>query len=315
MRMLGLVLVDGANEFQQLLADEAEAAAKRAGFAFGMRTSGMGGYELGAQLKLIDAWLDGDGRPDALLVLAARERGLARTIREAARRGIHWIGLNRTEDDLDAVRREFPGIVVATVCPDEKETGRIQARIVRRLLPGGGRVLNVTGHSRSLTARDRSAGFAEALAGGPHEVVSVEAGWSAAEAHAVVGAWLRIALRVNRRLDAIVCHTDSLAEGTRQALDEVRSELGRQDLEVPVVGCDGSPGLGQALVASGRLAGTVVLPRVAATAIGLLSAAVERGTPVPSFTALAGHPWPEDLASPRGVEGSPSGTSKRPVEA
>jgi ABC-type sugar transport system substrate-binding protein len=299
MRAVGLVLVDGANEFQQLLAREAAAAAKKAGFAFGMRASGVGGYELGTQLKVIDGWLEEEARPDALLVLAARDRGLSRTIRGAARRGVHWMALNRTEDDLDAVRSEFPGVVVATVCPDEKETGRIQARIVKKLLPAGGRVLNVTGHSRSLTARDRSEGLAEALAGGPHEIVRLEAGWSAAEAHAAVGGWLRIVLRARRRLDGIVCQTDSLAEGTLQALDEVRSELGRQDLEVPVVGCDGTPGHGQALVASGRLAATVILPRAAATAIGLLAGALERGTQVPAFTPLAGRAWPEGIVSAR----------------
>lgn len=260
MRTLGLALVDSANEFQQLLAREAEAAANQVGFALSVRASGVGGYDLGAQLKLIDTWLDRDVKPHALLVLAARDRGLARTIREAARRGIHWIGLNRTEDDLDAIEREFPGVMVATVCPDEKETGRIQARIVRRLLPGGGRVLNVTGYSRSLTARDRAEGLQEELSGGPHETVRIEAGWSAAEAHATVGAWLRIVLRVRRKLDAIVCQTDSLAEGAIQALHEVRSELGCHDLQVPVIGCDGTPDQGLALVASGRLSATVILP-------------------------------------------------------
>ena len=299
MRTLGLVLVDDANEFQQLLAREAAEAAKQLGIAVQVRASGVGGYELGAQLKLIDGWLEGDVKPDALLVLAARDRGLSRTIRAAARSGIHWISLNRTEDDLDVVQRDFPRVVVATVCPDEKETGRIQARIVRRLLPRGGRVLQVTGYSRSLTARDRSDGFAEALAGGPYETLRVEAGWSATEAHAAVGTWLRIVLRARRKLDAIVCHTDALAEGTLQALHEVRSELGCHDLQLPIVGCDGTPSQGQALVASGRLTATVILPRAAATAIGLLSSALERRTPMPAFTALAGQPWPEDFVSLR----------------
>ena len=299
MRSLGLLLVDDTNEFQQLLAREAAEAAKRVGAALSVKASGAGGYELGAQLKVIDEWLGGDAAPDALLVLAARDRGLSRPIRDAARRGVHWIALNRTEDDLDAVRREFPAVVVATVCPDEEETGRIQARMVCQLLPRGGRVLHVTGYSRSLTARDRSAGFAEALAGGPHQTVRVEAGWSAAEARAAVGTWLRIVLRARRRLDAIVCHTDSLAEGTLLALDEVRAELGRRDLRVPVVGCDGTPGQGQALVASGRLVATVILPRAAAKAIVLLSDALKRGTPVPAFTLLPGRPWPEDLVSLR----------------
>jgi ABC-type sugar transport system substrate-binding protein len=299
MRTIGLVLVDATNEFQHLLAREAETAARRAGLVLEARASGAGGYELGAQLKLIDSWLDADAPPDALLVLAARDRGLGRSIRAAARRGIHWIGLNRTEDELEAIRREFPRVVVATVCPDEKETGRLHARIVRALLPRGGRLLYVTGHARSLTARDRAEGLAEGLAGSGHETIALAAGWAAAESRQAVQDWLRIALRARRRLDAIVCQSDSLAEGALEALHTVRAELGRDELRLPVVGCDGTPGQGQALVATGRLAATVVLPRAAATAIGLLASALGRGTPVPAFTPLAGYSWPETLVSLR----------------
>ena len=294
MRTIGLILVDKENEFQQLLAREATAAAVRAGFRLEARASGLGGYALGAQLRLIDSWLEGDA-PQALLVLAARDRGLAGTIRAAARRGVHWIALNRTADDLDAIRLEFPKVVVATVCPDEMATGRVQGRLVRAVLPRGGSILYVTGHTSSLTACDRAAGLAEALASQPYETLPLEAGWSAAEAYEVVGGWLRIALRARRRPDAIVCQSDTIAEGTLRAWRDTRSELRGSDPQPPVIGCDGTPRFGQAMVARRQLTATVVLPRAAATAVGLLAAALDRGTPVAPFTSLAGCAWPDTL--------------------
>ena len=295
MREMGLILVDEANEFQQLLAQEAGAAAARAGLRLEARAGGLGGYALGAQLKLIGGWLESDAPPEALLVLAARDRGLARTIRAAARRGVHWIALNRTEDDLDAIRLEFPQVVVATVCPDEEATGRVQGRLVRAVLPRGGRILHVTGHARSLTARDRAAGLAGALASQPYETMPLEAGWSAAEAYDAVSGWLRIALPVRRRPDAIVCQSDTIAEGTLRAWQDTRPELRGSDPPPPLIGCDGTPGFGQAMVASGRLAATVVLPRAAATAVDLLATALDRGTPMPALTSLAGSAWPDTL--------------------
>jgi len=56
-----------------------------------MRASGTGGDVLGAQLKLVDAWLDGNVKPDALLVLAARDRGCP------------W-RLHRAEDETGSIR-------------------------------------------------------------------------------------------------------------------------------------------------------------------------------------------------------------------
>lgn len=289
------MLVDAGNAFQRLLAKEAASAAARAGFGLIVRGTRSGGYELGEQLRLLDAWLSADQVPEALLVLSARDRGLERAVREAAPRGVHWVGLNHSEDDLEAVRRDHPDVVVSTVCPDERETGRLQARIVRTLLPAGGRVLLVTGHRRSLTARERAAGFEEGLTAAPHATQSLAAGWSETEGFEAVSGWLRIALRARRRLEAVVCQNDALAEGALRALETVRLELGMRGLQPPVIGCDGIPGQGLAMVDSGRLAATVVLPRSAATAVGLLAGALQRGTPMPAFTPLAGTCWPDRL--------------------
>src|SRR5262249_45686584 len=120
-------------------------------------------------------------RPQAILVLSVRDRGLGRVVAKAARQGTHWVFLNRSEDDVDELRRQHPGVALPTVRPDETETGRIQGRLFRLLLPAGTRALYVQGSRRSLAARDRSAGVQEALAGTGLDLALIEAGWSAAE--------------------------------------------------------------------------------------------------------------------------------------
>src|SRR5262249_7093993 len=97
------------------------------------------GHDLASQLTEIGRRLAAPPRPDALLVLAVRDRGLGNLVRDAARAGVHWVFINRSEDDLDALRREFPKLMLSCVCADELETGRIQGRILARLLPSGGR--------------------------------------------------------------------------------------------------------------------------------------------------------------------------------
>jgi ABC-type sugar transport system substrate-binding protein len=221
-----------------------------------------------------------------LLVLAVRDQGLGHLVRDAVRAGIHWVFVNRSEDDLDAVRREFPKLMISCVCADEVDTGRIQGRILAQLLPGGGKVLYVEGSRRSLAARDRTAGALEAIAGKAIDLVRLEAGWTSAESETTVHNWLSIAVRAQRRFDAVACHTDLIALGAIEALHRVSRELAQPDLlKIPIVGCDGTPQLGQAMVADGRLAGTVVLPRAAAPAVTLV-AGVLRGDPRPESLVL-----------------------------
>src|SRR5262245_12784922 len=165
----------------------------------------------------------GSPRPDALLVLAVRDRGLGNLVRDAARAGVHWVFINRSEDDLDALRREFPKLMLSCVCADELETGRIQGRILARLLPSGGRVVYVEGSRRSLAARERAAGTMEAIAEKGIELVRLEAGWTSLDGETTLHNWLSIAVRAQRRFDAVACQTDLVALGAIEAVRRVSS--------------------------------------------------------------------------------------------
>lgn len=294
-RSIALFLVDETNEFQQLLRTDAEAAAARAGLSIETYFSGI---DFAAQLSLIQRRLDSGDRPAAILVMCVNDRGLERVARRAAHAGVHVLFLNASADDLEAVRHQSPGTAVGVVCPDEKETGRIQGRQLRRLLPRGGRVLYVQGRARSEAARDRTAGVMSVMELGSSglKVMPLEAGWTAQDGREAVGAWLRMALRVNRHLDLIACQNDMLAQGVLEALREVAADLGRPEIaRIPVTGCDGSPRLGQMMVRRGELRATVILPRATGPAVEAVARALRTGELPQPVTLLKPVSFPTEV--------------------
>jgi ribose transport system substrate-binding protein len=288
---VALALVDETNHFQQLLKEDAEAAAARAGLELETVFTGEGLAEhLGALRRLI---VDPERRPLALLVMAVRDRGLDKVVREAAAAGVHFVLLNAVEDDLDAIRREVRAASVSTVCPDEVETGRVQGRQMRALVAPGRRVLYIQGSPRSLASRQRTEGVREATAGAPFEVALAGGDWSPAFAGRTVREWLRFAVGGRRPFDLVVCQNDHMAGGVLEALAAAAAESGQPDVaRVPVAGCDGAPEIGQKMVRGGRLAATVVLPRVAGPAVDEVASLVARGEKPPTLVTLAASSFP-----------------------
>jgi ABC-type sugar transport system substrate-binding protein len=283
---LVLALVDETNHFQQLLRGDAEAAARKAGLELSTLFTGESLAEhVGALRRLIVA----ETRPAALVVMAVRDHGLDRVVREAAAAGVHFVFLNAVEDDLDAVRREFPAVSVFTVCPDELETGRVQGRQMRALVPAGRRVLYIQGSPRSLASRQRTAGMQEATAGAPFEVVLAGGDWSPDFAGRTVREWLRFAVGGRRPFDLVCCQNDHMAGGALEALAAAAAEQHKPEIaRIPVAGCDGAPEIGQKMVREGRLVATVVLPRVAAPAVEEVAALLAHGRkPAPVVTLAA----------------------------
>jgi ABC-type sugar transport system substrate-binding protein len=266
-----LVLVDERNPFQQLLRSDAQAAAQRTGVALTTLFSGDSFTEQTTVLRRLLAQ-EPAARPGALLVMAVRDYGLSRLVREALAAGVHFVFLNATEDDLDAVRGEAGSATVTVVCPDEVETGRVQGLQLRALVPPGRRVLYVQGSPRSLAARQRTAGMQETTAGAGFEVALAGGDWSPAHAARTVREWIRFAVDGRRPFDLVACHNDDMAAAAIEALAAAAAESRQSDLvRIPVTGCDGAPEFGQRLVRDGRLAATVVLPRVAGPAVEVVA--------------------------------------------
>jgi ABC-type sugar transport system substrate-binding protein len=271
-----LALVDETNHFQQLLKADAEAAAAKAGLALETVFTGESLVEhLGVLRRLIVA---PERRPAAILVMAVRDHGLDRVVREAAAAGVHFVFLNAVEDDLDAIRREFPAVSISTVCPDEVETGRVQGRQMRALVPAGRRVLYIQGSPRSLVSRQRTAGMREATGGAAFEVMLAGGDWNPAFAGRTVREWLRLAAGGRRPFDLVCCQNDHMAGGVLAALAAAAANSAKPEIaRVSVAGCDGAPEIGQKMVREGRLVATVVLPRVAGPAVEEIAALLARG--------------------------------------
>ena len=275
-----------------MLKADAEAACRKADLALEVYFTG---DNLGSQVSQIRAALDSPEPARAFVVLATRDRGLARCVHAAARVGTSWIYMNRAEDDLSAIRQEFPGVAIATVTADEMETGRIQGRQFRALVRPGGLVLYVQGGTRSAVARDRSAGMLEAVAGAPFEVSLLEGGWDPLAARDAVRRWLGIVAPGNIRIDLVGCQNDPMALAALEALHDAAEALGRPDLaRIPVTGCDGAPAVGQRLVREGTLAATVVLPNWGGTAVQAVARFLSHGEKPAPMTLLKPTSFPAE---------------------
>lgn len=289
---VALCLVDANNDFQMLLRSEAELEARRSQVQLEVHYTG---HDLVAQIRQVRSLIAADA-PRAILILAAFDHGLGLVAREAARAGTSFVFLNRTEDDLDELRREArPGCSIFTVCADEVETGRVQGRQLLRLLPRKGLVLYVQGSTRSVAARDRTAGMRESTRGAPFEIDLLEAGWTRVEARSAVAKWFRIVSKGGLGVDLVGCQNDQIALGVLDALQDVASEIGRPELaHIPVCGCDGTPQLGQALVRERRLLATVVLPRSSAPAVDAVARLLREGTVPPPVSTLKATSFPAE---------------------
>jgi inositol transport system substrate-binding protein len=275
---VALFLVEHS-DFQELLRTDAEAAARRVGLEVETHFTG---HEFAGQVKQIRECIDGRSRPNAIVVLPVRDRGFDFAVRAALRAGISFVYIDRTEDDLSEVTKDATnGAIVSQVCPDEIDTGRIQGRQFRALLPRGGKVLYVQGSRRSLSGRDRTQGMEEAVAGSSLEVTPVEAGFSIEEARKAVLHRLELFGRIHAKVDLIGCQTDQIALGALKALDEAALALQQPDVaHVKVTGCDATPELGQKLVAGGRMVASISLPHVSGPAVEAIARHLQ-GTPMP----------------------------------
>ncbi len=304
-KRLALWLADETNEFQQMMKADVEAVCAKTGLGFEARFTG---YDVLTQVREIRAALARSPRADAFLVLAARDRGLAHCVRLAASHGVSWFFLNRVGDDLEDLRRGQSGTSLATVTADERETGRIQARQLRALVPNGGLALYVQGGTQSLVARERTAGLVDATRDAPFSVTLLEGGWDPGGARDTVRKWLSTVSRGALELDLVAGQNDPIALAALEALRDVARSGDKPELaRVPVIGCDGTPGLGQREVREGSLLATVSLPPWGGIAARQAADLLLRGKTPPQETLVVPVSFPPEgqLRRPDGLASSP----------
>jgi inositol transport system substrate-binding protein len=272
---LALFLTDPENDWVRAIAETAKEATRRRGFTLTTQFSQNQAIEqiqsLYAALRLPE-----DQRPNAILVMPVHDQSLERVARAAAAAGVAWICLHRATGDLAALRGQFPTVPITLVGPDQDEIGRIHGRQLLSLLPRGGHVLYVQGRHDNLSTQQRAAGMREVIQGSAVEISAVIDGdWGTMEAERSVSRWLRL-IGPGTPVDVVVCQNDAMAIGARRGLREAATALARPALaQLPVFGCDGLPDVGRKLVDQGELAGTIILPSPAITAIDTLVQALE----------------------------------------
>jgi ABC-type sugar transport system substrate-binding protein len=298
--VIALFLPDAANEYQELVRDDAARAAARAGLDFVPHSAG---NSVMTQIQQLFAWLHGPeaARTRGLVVMPVLQTALDRVIREAARAGVPCAFIQRRPDKLDALRAEFPKVPLFIVMPDQREIGAIQARQFRALLPGGGSVLYVQGQAASSPAQARLAGLKQVLEGSGVSVAAVlDGNWTSEDAEKAARDWLLLMLRAGRqKVDLVGCQSDEMAVGAKTALAAVSEKLQRPEVaRIPVTGCDGHPRVGRRLVDEGALAATIVVPSTGAPAVEqLLKALATRQMPPPELILhVASYPDEASLA-------------------
>src|SRR5262245_35864162 len=292
---IALCLSNDANEYQKAVRTDALSTAAKLGFELSTFTCD---DRVPTQTRqLLDfIRVTPEKRPRVIIIMAARVSSLDRLAREAVESKIGWICINRRMDCVVELGAEFPTVPIGFVTPDQHETGRIQGRQFRALLPNGGKLLYVRGEATSSSAQGRLEGMQETIRGAKIEMAGMlDGNWSGSDSERVVSNFLRIVLSGPQRIDLIGCQSDEMAVGALKALKAVADYLKKPELaKTPVTGCDGLPDGGQELVNRGELTATVIMPSTGGPAVELAAKAVTNGVLPPAEVQLSPISFPPE---------------------
>lgn len=182
-----------------------------------------------------------------LLIISPNEATpLTAVVKKAYDKGIPVVVLDRKIDGTS---------YTTFIGADNKDIGRQAGRfIAEKLLPNGGKVVEMKGLPGSTPAQERHDGFQEAIAGKNVEVVGTGvADWLRDKAQQQMDALLK----ATPNFDVLYAHNDPMAEGAYLAAKSV----GREG-SIKFVGIDGLPipAGGIKAVEAGRLAATLIYP-------------------------------------------------------
>lgn len=294
-----VALLSEHQEFQQMQAGDARECAARAGLEseviFADDNAIQQIHQLFARIHAPEA-----ERPAAFVVETVVGEGLERVARNALKAGIGWVIINRKVKYLEALRKEFPNLLIGSVSVENEEVGRIHGQQLRALLPSGGLVLYLQGPADTSTAKERLRGAQMKLEGSAIELKLLgNDDWTEAVGEKTVSAWLRLKTSEGFRPVVVCAQNDALAVGARRAILAHRPEWS----EILFAGCDGLPEGGQKLVLSGQLTSTIVTPPPAGAAVTLVSRVLAGERVVPDVM-LAPHSFPSE--EQLGLRGRPA---------
>lgn len=220
-------------------------------------------------------------------------------------KGVGFVLLNHgREATVRRLAEQYPRLPVGMVAVDNLEFGRLQGRQLQVLVPAGGTVLCVRGHSFDTASTDRTRGLHQVLDGLPYEVEEIDAHWRIEMAEEAVQQWITSPLRRRSALHAVVAQNDHMGKGARHGLVRAAAELSRPDLaHLPVLGGDGLPDYGLSWLRDGLLTSTVVVTLPGPAAVRALAAHWRDGAafPLVSHLPVVSEPSLERLGSRAGA--------------
>ncbi|HEY0705820.1 MAG TPA: substrate-binding domain-containing protein, partial [Polyangia bacterium] len=149
------------NDYQQHLRDDAVAAAPKFGYELTVHSAHNDAARQAAQIRAALGGVNNgsaEGGVAAIMVSPVREE-LEEVARFVVERGVGWAQLNREAPYIAALREQAGTTPAFCVSPNQIEIGRLQAEQARRLAPGGGHIIAVTGPRRTSSSRMRIEGM------------------------------------------------------------------------------------------------------------------------------------------------------------
>ncbi|MFN2287437.1 MAG: sugar ABC transporter substrate-binding protein [Chromatocurvus sp.] len=240
---VALIMKSLANEFFISMADGARAHQTANAERYSLVVNGIRNEsDLAQQVALMEQMMATG--VDVIVIAPADSKALLPVVRRAARQGIVVVNIDNKFDRQLLAEMD---IAIPFVGPDNRDGARrVGQRLAAELNPGD-EVAIIGGIPGAFNARERAAGFRDAMQAADVSIVSTQAAdWEQSKAANIASALLR----EYPDLDALLCANDSMALG---AVAAVR-QAGRSD-EVLIVGFD-NIGAANALVERGELVAT-----------------------------------------------------------
>ena len=217
--------------------------------------------------------------------------GLRQVAEAAAAAGIGWAVLYREVDYTAELVRKYK-VPVFMIASDHLQEGCIQGRQLALLVPEGEIALCVMGPRSNAIAQQRLAGLNQTKPANL-KLLTISGNWTEQSGDDAISSWLKLSTSQQQPISAIVSQNDGMAVGVKRALKHLPSgKLREKLLDLPMIGCDGLPGSGQAWVRGGLLKATVIVPVLAGMALEMLVKAIKNGTFPQEHTFIAPEAYP-----------------------
>ncbi|WP_263262064.1 sugar ABC transporter substrate-binding protein [Pseudomonas sp. RIT-PI-S] len=208
---VALVMKSLANEFFLTMENGAKDYQKEHAAEFDLISNGIKDEsDTAAQIRIVEQMIN--SKVDALVIAPADSKALVSVLKKATDAGIKVVNI---DNQLDATVLKGKGLEVPFVGPDNRAGARKVGEYLASRLTKGDEVGIIEGVPTTTNARQRTAGFQDAMGSAGMKVVSVQSGnWEIDKGNAVATAMLN----EYPDLKALLAGNDSMALGAVSAV-------------------------------------------------------------------------------------------------